>query len=177
MIAENLARLLPRLRLLALDVDGTLTDGGVYVLEDGQEFRRFDIKDGLGLKAAIQAGLRVLWLSAGSCDAARHRARRLDVQDVYFGVQDKFPFLEQFCLEHDIPLEFVAYIGDDLTDLEVMRRVGAAFAPCDAASPVRQVAAYVTQARGGYGAVREVCDLILANRVSEEARGNEVEHA
>jgi 3-deoxy-D-manno-octulosonate 8-phosphate phosphatase (KDO 8-P phosphatase) len=166
MLPEDLTTRLNRLRLLAMDVDGTLTDGGVYMLADGQEFRRFDIKDGLGLKAVMGAGIRILWLSAASSASALHRARKLGIQDAFFGVQDKAAFLEQFCQEQNIPLESVAYIGDDLTDLQIMRRVGAAFAPCDAASLVRQAAGYVTRARGGFGAVREVCDLVLASLAS-----------
>jgi 3-deoxy-D-manno-octulosonate 8-phosphate phosphatase (KDO 8-P phosphatase) len=161
MLSEDLTTRLRMLRLLAMDVDGTLTDGGVYIFEDGREFRRFDIKDGLGLKAVQAAGIEVVWISAASGEAALHRARRLGIQAVHFGVPEKSALLKRLCQEKDLPLEQAAYIGDDLTDLEVMRCAGIAFAPCDAAGEVRQAAAVVTQASAGHGAVREVCDLIL----------------
>ncbi len=158
---DGIEERLRRVRLLAMDIDGTLTDGGVYVLEGGQEFRRFDIKDGLGLKQVLEAGIQVVWISSGACEAALHRARKLGIFDVFYGITDKGSFLEQVCFHKGLTIDRVAYIGDDLTDLEAMQKAGIAFAPSDAASQVKQAAACVTQARGGYGAVREVCDLIL----------------
>jgi 3-deoxy-D-manno-octulosonate 8-phosphate phosphatase (KDO 8-P phosphatase) len=155
---------LRHVRLLAMDIDGTLTDGGVYVLEDGQEYRRFDIKDGLGLKQVQDAGVQVVWISSGNCEAALHRASRLGIKDVYSGIKDKGSFLQQVSFNKGLPLESFAYIGDDLTDLEAMRLAGIAFATSDAASQVQQFATITTQASGGHGAVREVCDLILSAR-------------
>jgi 3-deoxy-D-manno-octulosonate 8-phosphate phosphatase (KDO 8-P phosphatase) len=148
-------------RLLALDVDGVLTDGGVYVLADGREFRRFDIKDGLGLKRVMRAGIRVSWISSGSADAVMHRAEQLGIDDVHLGVQQKLQTVQQICTRHAVNSTHICYLGDDLVDLEVMQYVGVACAPRDAVAEVRQVASYVTQAAGGHGAVREVCDLLI----------------
>jgi len=152
---------LRNIRLLAMDIDGVLTDGGVYVFENGQEFRRFDIKDGLGLKQVMAKGIQIAWISAGVCKAAHHRAQRLGITEVHLGVKDKSSFLEQICQEKDISLGNVAYIGDDLTDLAVMQKVGMACAPADAVDGVKRVASYITRAPAGQGAVREICDLLL----------------
>jgi 3-deoxy-D-manno-octulosonate 8-phosphate phosphatase (KDO 8-P phosphatase) len=103
MVNEELLNRLKTIRLLAMDIDGTLTDGGVYVFEDGREFRRFDIKDGLGLKAMQSAGIEVVWLSSAVCEAALHRARRLGISQVHFGVQDKGALLERLCREKGLP--------------------------------------------------------------------------
>ena len=155
---------LDKIRLLAMDIDGVLTDGGVYMFEDGTEFRRFNIKDGLGLKRVMKAGIQVLWLSAGECEAARHRGKNLGITEIYLGVADKAKLLVQRCQALGIKPNQVAYIGDDLTDLAVMGLVGAACAPADAAPEVRGAAMIVTEAPGGGGAVREICDRLLAVR-------------
>ena len=152
------------IRLLAMDIDGVLTDGGVYILESGQEFRRFDIKDGLGIKQVMEKGIQVVWISAGVCKAALHRANKLGVSEVHLGVSDKRQCLEKICSEKDIPMDRVAYIGDDLTDLDVIEQVGLPCAPINAIEKVRQAVCYVTQAQGGHSAVREICDLLLLSK-------------
>lgn len=163
MVSEvsNLNERMRRIRLLAMDVDGVLTDGGVYVLENGDEFRRFDIKDGLGLKRVMGQGIQVVWISAGSCKAILARAKKLGVMEAFLQVEDKAHFLEQFCKQNGIPLEAVAYIGDDLTDREAMLRVSLPCAPADANECVKEVALFITSRTGGYGAVREICDMLI----------------
>lgn len=152
---------LARVRLLAMDVDGVLTDGGVYVLDNGEEFRRFHIKDGLGLKRVMAAGIRVAWISNGGCPAVLHRANRLGVEHVFTGVEDKLGCLQELCAKLDIPVESAAFIGDDLTDRQVQGAAGVAIAPADAVPAIRQAADWVTTLPGGQGAVREVCDRLL----------------
>jgi len=133
-------------------------------MEDGQEFRRFNIKDGIGLKRVMERGIRVLWISAAdSCAAAMHRARYLGVEEVHVGVSDKAALIEKICQQKAITWENVAYIGDDLTDLTAMQKVGISCAPADAVDRVKQAATYVTRSRGGHGAVREFCDWLLAS--------------
>ena len=162
---DKASRILPsgleQIRLLAIDIDGVLTDGGVYVLDDGSEFRRFSIRDGLGLKRLIENGIRVAWLSNGNSQTALHRARHLGIDEVHLGVEDKATHLEGICESTGIPLIAVMFIGDDLTDLSAASRVGLFCAPRDAAEQVRNAADYVTEAKGGHGAVRELCDLLL----------------
>lgn len=146
-------------RLLAMDVDGVLTDGGVYILEDGREFRRFDIKDGLGIKQVMQKGFRVAVISSSDCPAVEHRMRKLGVQEVYLGVEDKLRKLHDICTKLSIDLGEVCYIGDDLADLAVMNAVGLPCAPVDAAQLIKGISLYIANAQGGKGAVREICDL------------------
>lgn len=161
-VDEELLDRFRQVKLMAMDVDGVLTDGGVYVLEDGTEMRRFDIKDGLGMKRVMAAGVPVVWISAGKCEAVRHRARRLGIEEVYLGAEDKFELLASICLNKGISLEDTLYIGDDLTDLEVLERVGLPCAPADAVEEISVKVRYVTRARGGRGAIREICDLLLS---------------
>lgn len=153
-----------RVRLLALDSDGVLTDGGVYIADDGFEFRRFDIKDGLGLKRVMQAGLQVAIISSASCAAVRVRAANLGIENVFLGVQDKLTCLQQLCARLELTLEQVGYIGDDLPDLAVAQAVGVSIAPANATLEYCQAVDYITRAVGGYGAVREVCEKILLCR-------------
>jgi 3-deoxy-D-manno-octulosonate 8-phosphate phosphatase (KDO 8-P phosphatase) len=150
------------IKLLAMDIDGVLTDGGVYISEEGNETRRFDIKDGLGLKKVMAEGIQVIWVSSGVCEAARSRANGLGIDEVHLGVVDKLGLLERICDENGITLDKVAYIGDDLTDVTALKRVGLACAPKDAVESIKRFTHYITEARGGHGAVREVCDLLLS---------------
>jgi len=163
-LVPDLNERLQRIRLLAMDVDGVLTDGGVYIFENGEEFRRFDIKDGLGLKRAMERGIQVVWISAGSCEATLTRAKNLGVQGTFLQVEDKAQFLEQYCKQNAIPLETVAYIGDDLTDLKIMQRVTLPCAPADADECVKEAALLITTKPGGHGAVREICDMLIHSR-------------
>jgi 3-deoxy-D-manno-octulosonate 8-phosphate phosphatase (KDO 8-P phosphatase) len=154
---------LASIRLLAMDVDGVLTDGGVYVMDDGQQFRRFNIKDGMGIKRVMGAGIQVAWISANESNSVQERANGLGVKEVYLGITDKLTLLEEICQKMDIPLVEVAYIGDDLADLAILDRVGLAFAPLDAAEEIKRTAHYIIKKRGGEGAVREACDLLLSS--------------
>lgn len=149
---------LKRIRLLALDSDGVLTDGGVYIADDSCEFRRFDIKDGLGLKQVMQAGIQIAIISSALCEIVRVRAETLGIKHVYLDTQDKLACLKRICKQLSINLDEVAYMGDDLPDLPVLMSVGLACAPYDAVDAVKSVAAIVTMRAGGHGAVREVCD-------------------
>lgn len=160
-LSPDLETLFKKVRLLALDVDGVLTDGGVYILEDGQEFRRFDIKDGAGLKAVQQAGIPVIVISSGACRSIHHRCQRLGITEVHTQVVEKLPLLQTICHKYEVRLEEVCYVGDDLVDLAIMSAVGVACAPADAIAPIQAIATYITRRPGGYGAVRELCDLLL----------------
>lgn len=158
---DDLRSRIANIRLLAMDSDGVLTDGGVYIMEDGTEFRRFNIKDGLGLKRVMEAGIHVAIISGASNTSVVHRAHKLGIKDVYVGVEDKLELLMEICQRLDIFLEEVAYIGDDLPDLDVMQKVGISCAPSNAISQISELADYVTDPAGGHGAVREICNLLM----------------
>ncbi len=150
--------------MLALDVDGVLTDGGVYIADDGREFRRFDIKDGLGLKRVMQAGIEVAIISSGNCESVLHRARQLGIEEVHIGVADKLDVLKSICSKKQISLDEVCYIGDDLPDIPVMKEVGVACAPNNAILEILRTVDFVSQFPGGFGAVREICNFVLLTK-------------
>ncbi|MFN2326511.1 MAG: KdsC family phosphatase [Gemmatimonadales bacterium] len=157
-----------RIRLLVLDVDGVLTDNAVYLGEvDGRrvEFKRFDVQDGLGLVLLREAGIEVAWLSARPSPATTLRAAELRIDTC---IQDaagrKYPAMEELLSARGLDWAETAFVGDDLADLLVMRRVGLPIAVQNAVPEVKAVAAQVTAARGGAGAVREVVQLLLDAR-------------
>ena len=158
---HNLQSKIKQIKLLAFDSDGVLSDGGVYIFSNGEEFRRFDIKDGMGLAQCLKAGYEVAVISGSPSLHVKFRAARLGIQHVFLGVADKLECLQVLCGSLDITLDQVVFMGDDLADLSIMRAVGFACAPADAATEIKQAAHYVCQHPGGHGAVREVCDMIL----------------
>ncbi len=158
---EDIKHQLKQVRLLALDVDGVLTDGGIYMFEDGTEFRRFEIKDGLGLMRVKKAGIEVVIISTTAVRSILHRAKQLGITEVHLGAWEKLPVLLEICDRLGISLEQVAYMGDDLMDLPLLERVGLPCAPADALDPIKAKAKLITKCAGGHGAVRELCELLL----------------
>jgi 3-deoxy-D-manno-octulosonate 8-phosphate phosphatase (KDO 8-P phosphatase) len=155
---------LSKVRLLALDVDGTLTDGGLYYSDSGEELKKFNVKDGQGLKLLMQSGVDVAIISASTAPSTLHRAKKLGISHVFIGAEDKLLVLQVLCQELGIDFSQVAYAGDDVNDLPVMQAIGCPLTVADARSENKQCALYVTQAGGGNGAVRELCDLILVSQ-------------
>ncbi len=155
------------IKLLLLDVDGTLTDGGLYFTGEGQAMKRFDVHDGLGLVRLQRAGVEVVLISADCSPIARARAQKLGIRAVIDSCQDKSQAVRMLLEERGLDRSAALYMGDDVTDLEAMAEVGHSAAPANAVAAVRQVADYVTVCEAGHGAVREVCDLILS-RLGEE---------
>ena len=168
-ILPNLREKLEKLQCVVFDVDGTLTDGGIYMNEDRELMKRFCVKDGMGMQLLLRAGLTVVWVTARNSDIVRKRAENLGISKVAIGVGDKQNFVEQISRDWNFPLEQIAYMGDDVNDLPAMRVVGVSACPADAAEPARNVADFVATNAGGYGAARQFCDLILL------AKGIEVE--
>lgn len=149
------------IRLLVLDVDGTMTDGGVYYDSTGNELKKFAIKDGAGIALARAAGIRVMICTGRACAAVERRAADLHIDYVFQGVADKAAFLQGFFAEHGLTREEVAYCGDDLNDLAGMALCGFVAAPADATPAVAARADYRCPRRGGEGAVRDAVEEIL----------------
>ncbi len=162
--ATDLLRRLGDVKLLSLDVDGVLTDGGLYFTDDGSQLRKFNVKDGEGIKRLLGAAVEVVIISAGQSQSILKRGESLGLEHVYIGVEDKLAALSDLCLELAIELAEVAHMGDDLNDLPVLEAVGLPLSVADAMPEVRERALYVTERGGGKGAVREICDLLLAAR-------------
>ena len=149
------------IKLLVLDVDGTMTDGGVYYDATGNEMKKFAIKDGAGLVLARTAGIRVMICTGRECEAVCRRAADLKITDVYQNVGEKEAFLRDFMAENGYAQAETAYCGDDLNDLAAMALCGFVACPADAAAEVKQRADYVCLQRGGEGAVRGAVEKIL----------------
>jgi 3-deoxy-D-manno-octulosonate 8-phosphate phosphatase (KDO 8-P phosphatase) len=150
-----------RIRLLLFDVDGVLTTGEVIMHADGSESKGFHIRDGAAIVWAQRAGLTVGLLSARSSGATAHRAAQLAVRIVEQGVKSKITAYEQIIRDARVADTDVAYMGDDLLDLQVLARVGLSAAPADAAPEVRERVDFVSSVGGGRGAVRELVELVL----------------
>lgn len=149
---------------ILLDVDGVLTDGRLVYGAEGEQWKVFDVRDGLGMKLAQRAGLKVGILSGRVSAALERRAQGLELDALMMDREKKGEAFAEFLAAHGTTAERVAYMGDDLVDLPVLRRCGLAFAPADAVAEVRERAHRVLESRGGRGAVREMCELILRAR-------------
>ncbi|MGC4121858.1 MAG: HAD hydrolase family protein [Myxococcales bacterium] len=159
--AEDLQARAKDLQLLVLDVDGVLTDGGLYYGAEGEQLKRFDVKDGHGLVLAHMAGLQVAILTGRRSAIVEKRAAELWIAPVLQGHRDKRAGLAQLLAQARVPVERTGYVGDDLNDLPAMSEVRLAACPADAVSEVQERCHYVARASGGRGAVREVLEVIL----------------
>ena len=163
LIEDSLRRRLTiagNIRMLVVDVDGTLTDGGMYYDGKGEALKKFDTRDAKGMAMLRDAGVRVCVVTAENSAVVDARMRKLGITDYFAGVQDKLGWLREYSAQSAIGAAQIAYIGDDLNDLEALGSVGLSCCPADAVPAVRSAVAYVCSAAGGAGAVREVCDLI-----------------
>lgn len=151
---------LTNIKLVILDVDGTLTDGGVYIDNNGVETKKFNIKDGAGIVLAEQVGVEFMILTGRKSYCVEHRAKELKIKYVFQGIADKLSYLQQFISQYGLNSEDVAYIGDDINDIECMRIVGFKACPADAVEEVQKQCDFISRFNGGQGAVREVCDLL-----------------
>jgi 3-deoxy-D-manno-octulosonate 8-phosphate phosphatase (KDO 8-P phosphatase) len=153
---------LERIRLLLLDVDGVLTDGRLYYGADGETLKAFNARDGLGLRLAMRAGLEVGIVTGRRGAPLAARCRDLGIAMIFDGVRDKTAVLDTIVASTGLVPEQMAFVGDDLVDLGLMSRVGLAVAVADADPAVQDAAHFITRAPGGRGAVREVCQRLLA---------------
>ena len=158
---EELTSRASRVRLLVFDVDGVLTDGGLYYGGDGEVMKRFNVKDGHALVMARLVGLPAAILTARTSRIVEARGRELGLAAVFQGRKQKGPALEELLAQLQVPAEACAYMGDDLNDLDPMALSGLSACPADAVPEVRQEAHFVTQNVGGHGAARELVELCL----------------
>jgi 3-deoxy-D-manno-octulosonate 8-phosphate phosphatase (KDO 8-P phosphatase) len=152
---------LRRIRLFAMDVDGVLTDTGMYYSETGDELKKFNTRDGMGIKLLQHAGIITAFITKEKTAIVERRGAKLAVPEIHQGADDKLAVLRQLVEKYGLTLAEVAYIGDDVNDLEVLEAVGFSAAPADAVAAVLKVVDYVGVKKGGEGVVREVADLIL----------------
>lgn len=150
------------IRLIAFDVDGVMTDGGLYLSDSGEEFKRFNTLDGHGMKMLSASGVELAIITGRTSRCVELRAKNLGIAHLHQGVESKLDTMQMLLGKLNIAPQAAAFMGDDVVDLPVMRHVGLAVSVPDAPQVVRDRAHYVTQRGGGYGAVREVCELLMS---------------
>lgn len=150
-----------KLDLLLLDVDGVFTSGGIILAGDELEAKRFDVQDGMGITLAQDAGIEVGIITGRVSDAVRRRAKKLDIDKVYQGHFWKEEALDEILTERSLELSNMAFMGDDVLDIPVLRKVGLPFAPANAIPEVKSESVYVCENEGGNGAIREAVDFLL----------------
>ncbi|WP_455243619.1 KdsC family phosphatase [Petrachloros mirabilis] len=154
------------IRLFATDVDGVLTDAGMYYSETGDELKKFNTRDGMGIKLLQRIGIITAIVTQERTKLVARRAEKLAIPELHQGVMEKLSLIRQMAGRHGLTLEQVAYIGDDVNDLEALKAVGFSGAPADAMPQVKSVVHYVCEKKGGEGAVREMIELILEAQAS-----------
>ena len=152
------------IKLLILDVDGVLTDGRITINERGEEVKSFNVKDGLGLKMLMSTGIEVVIITGRKSMVVEHRAKELGIDEVWLGIKDKGGLCKKIIGEKGLDKNEVCCIGDDLPDLAMFMEAGLRIAVADGVEEVREEADFVTEKKGGDGAVREACEWILKSR-------------
>jgi 3-deoxy-D-manno-octulosonate 8-phosphate phosphatase (KDO 8-P phosphatase) len=160
MDADLIART-KKIKLIAFDVDGVMTDGSLFLADDGQEYKRFNSLDGHGLKMLKSSGVELAIITGRQSRVVEHRAKNLGIEIVHQGAHDKLVVYEALCRELKLAYEATAYMGDDVVDLPVMRRAGLAITVPAAPDLVKAHSHYTTAREAGYGAVREACEFLM----------------
>lgn len=151
----------PDIRMFLTDCDGCLTDGGMYCSEHGDELKKFNTRDGMGFALLREKGILAGIITGESVELNKRRAEKLKLDILEAGCQDKLSTVKRLCTVYGVSLDQVAYVGDDINDLEVIRQVGYGCCPSNAMPQIKEAAAYVAQSKGDEGVIREVADLIL----------------
>lgn len=154
--------LLRDIRLFATDVDGVLTDAGMYYSESGDEWKKFNTRDGMGIKLLQRAGLITAIVTQERTRLVARRAEKLAIPELHQGIMDKLTVVREMAARHGLTLRQVAYIGDDVNDIETLKAVGFSASPADGLPQVLRVVDYVCRKKGGEGAVRELVEMILS---------------
>jgi 3-deoxy-D-manno-octulosonate 8-phosphate phosphatase (KDO 8-P phosphatase) len=155
---------LKKIKLIVLDVDGTMTDGGIYIDNSQIETKKFNIKDGAGILLAQSVGIEFMILTGRSSKCVEKRAEELQIKYVVQGVHCKVDYLKDFCLRNNLLAENIAYIGDDLNDLPAMYYAGISVCPSDAACEVRGCCDFILPQKGGEGVIRAFIEIVLKKR-------------
>ncbi|PID23309.1 acylneuraminate cytidylyltransferase [Sporosarcina sp. P7] len=161
---NNTYKLFKNIKLLALDCDGVLTDAGMYYSNEGDYLKKFNTKDGMGISLLKNAGIHVAIITGENSDIVKRRAEKLGIDDCILDCKDKVSAMDVLLDKYQLTLNEIAYAGDDINDLPLLKKVGASFSVQDALREVKQSVHYVTERKGGDGAVREIADIILSNR-------------
>ena len=160
-LTGNALEIAKKIKLLAFDVDGVMTDGSITYDENGVEYKTFNVKDGHGIVRANKSGFITAIITARNNGTVQHRAENLKFTEIYQGQKYKLPALEEIMDKYKLTYENVAYMGDDIPDICILEKVGLACCPNDAVKEVKAICNFQSSINGGKGAVRELCDFIL----------------
>lgn len=153
------------MKLFVMDVDGTLTDGKIYIGSKGEEFKSFNVKDGYAINNMLHKnGIKTAIITGRESEIVNIRAKELNIDYVYQNVKDKLGVLKQIAVLYDIAFEEIAYIGDDLNDFESMKKCGITGCPADAVDEIKNISNYISKYNGGEGAVREFIEWVIKQR-------------
>jgi len=152
------------IKIVITDVDGVLTDGSMYYTKNGDYMRKFNTKDGMGVELLKNENIKTIFLSREKSPIVKKRAEKLKVAKSYLGIKNKVLILPRICKEFDVKLSEIAYIGDDVNDLEIMKKIGFSACPKDGVMQIRKIASYICSLNGGNGAFRELVDVIIASK-------------
>ena len=158
---SNFREKLSGVKAFVFDIDGVLTDGTIMVFDNGEQVRRMNIKDGYALRLAIKKGYRVVVISGAVARGVQTRLNKLEIQDVFVGVENKLEKLTEYMESHGLKWNEILFMGDDIPDYAVMKKAGLPCAPADAVSAIRDIAKYISTFEGGKGCVRDVIEKVL----------------
>jgi N-acylneuraminate cytidylyltransferase len=164
-VEDNLIGKMNKIKMLLMDSDGVLTDGGMYYSENGDELKKFNTKDGMAIELLKKRGIKVGIITGEDRELVRKRAEKLKVDELHMGIKNKLEVLEKIKQKYNLDYDEIAYIGDDINDMDVIKIVGFGCSVADGMECVREMADYVTKAKGGQGAVREIAELIINGRM------------
>lgn len=169
-LLNKIAHNLRNIKLLAMDVDGVLTDGGMYYSEDNNELKKFCTRDGKGIELIRNAGIKTAILTQEETEIVKRRAKKLKIDYLYQNVHNKKEIIKEIATKEKLLLDQVAYIGDDLNDLETLKAVGFSATPSDGTMENKKVVDYICKKKGGEGCVREICELIITSEIQLKKR-------
>lgn len=160
-MSKSYKQIFPQINTFIFDVDGVLTNGIVTVFPDGQLVRQMNIKDGYALKAAVKAGFKVCIISGGKNEGVRTRLENLGITDIYLGAHNKIIQFNELINKYNLQTENTLYMGDDIPDFPVMKKVGMPCCPNDAAREIKKIATYISDKNGGEGCARDVIEQVM----------------
>jgi len=161
MEVKNYKKLLPKIKTFIFDVDGVLTDGKILITSEGDLLRSFDTKDGYAMKCALVKGYKIVIITVGRNEGVRERFKELGVYDIYMSAHHKLDAYQDLQDNYNLNPDEILYIGDDVPDIPVMKKVGVSCCPADAVSDVKAMADYISHKKGGEGCVREIIEQVL----------------
>ena len=162
---KRLSKKCKKIKLLVTDVDGVLTDGGMYYSNNGEYLKKFHTRDGMGIELLLKYRIKTIAITKEDSEIVKTRMKKINVEKLYSGITQKETELENICREFEVNPSQIAYIGDDVNDIELMKKVGFSASPNDGIAQVKRIADYVCKTNGGDGVLREVADLIISTNL------------